>query len=1010
MKLSKVFMSLSAVLGMSYCAQAQVAVTAGGAGPLPFDARPTVAEGWATLTVAGAGNTVLNVGQLDTAVQGLAASSITTELGSSPTDNPFSANAIARWHEVRHRLQSKPTGNSHLVLMATLRNDTGLDITSFSASYLHAVEPAGVEEINGLRVYYSTTGTANSWQLIPALTGANTNGTLSATITPTGWSPGFNLYLLWVDDNADGGTEGGYTIDDFTVANVVTTVLPVSIAITAPTNNQQVIQGSTVNVTTTSTGPILSVDFRLDGTSVIVDTTPPFGFTADATTTAGLSLGTHTLQAFASDGAVQTPSATVTFSVIANTAPTIVITNLAAGTNFLVGTAIPVNARITDDISVTNVDWFVDGSLYVTRAGVANLGFTYVNSLSGSHTIHGVATDSTGTQTTSASVTVGVTNPPAAIFSLLVTNGSDWSYSNFGSEPVDAFGPWYGILFDDSAWPVGTAELGGGDRADGYPEKTTIDFGTSTARFSAIYFRKSFDVANPSLFPNVVLRLLRDDGAVVYLNGTSVWTNNMATTDIDVNTGNIGYTNFAAGSDDGVGYQVVNLPSSVLVAGQNQVSVEVHQQNLTSSDISFDLMLWGEMATPPLLTITSPTNGQTFVAGVNVTVDITASTFVTNATLRVDNVPVGTDDTRPYSIVASNLSVGTHTLIARGLDQFGATGNSPAVTINVVANQPPTVVMTNPPTPVQLLVGSTILLGADAVDSDGAIARVEFYDNGVLINTDATIASFDHTEVDLTAGVHQFTAVAYDNGGRSTTSAPLSVTVTNPPGVTALLTNRSEWRWAAITNSNFGNNWFLPGFDDSGWNLGSGKFGFGGDGEKTIIGGTNIPSFYFRKAITVADPSAFSSVVIGVVRDDGIAVYVNGNIVYTNNMVGAPPYSFDAAGGANTGGENTYLFSTNSSSIFTPGVNVIAVEVHQVNLTSSDVGFDMMIFGAAAGCPEPRITHNSGTGQVTVTWTGGGSLYSSTSVTGPYNTLVSATSPVTLAPSGSTRFFRVRCD
>jgi hypothetical protein len=487
----------------------------------------------------------------------------------------------------------------------------------------------------------------------------------------------------------------------------------------------------------------------------------------------------------------------------------------------------------------------------------------------------------------------------------------------------------------------------------------------------------------------------------------------MATTDIDPVSGNIAYTNLALASDDGLTYQVLNLPSSVLIPGANHVGVEVHQQNATSSDLSFDLMIWGEMATAPVLTITAPTSGQSFIAGVPVTVDVTASTFVTNATLLVDGAPVGTVDARPYSIVASNLAIGTRTLVARGVDEFGVTGNSAPVTITIVPNQPPTVAITNPPANIELLVGSSITLDAEAADADGVLNRVEFYDNGTLINTDTTIAGFDHTEVDLTAGVHVFTAVAYDNGGLSVVSAPRTVTFTNPPGVTVLMTNRSEWRWAAITNADFGNDWVTMGFNDSDWNIGHGKFGLGGDGEHTVVGVTGIPSFYFRKVLTVANPSAYSAIVIGAIRDDGLIVHVNGNPVFTDRITGTPPIPFDtladspAVGGAD---ENRYFLSTNSSSIFSAGPNIIAVEVHQQSLTSSDIGFDLIIFGAAPGCPRPTATYNSLTGQVTVSWTGGGQLYGSTDVVGPYNTLVSATSPVSFLPAGNTRFFRVRCD
>ena len=1011
MKVS-VFGLFAVAFGLIYNVHAQISVLSSGAGPLTFSGptAPTVADGWSTRFVGSDAATITTPAQLETAVQALNASTITTALGSSTSD-PSTANMIARWNGARFRLQSKPTTVDFTVLMATLRNDTGEDISSFDVSYLHAVDPAGAETptgLNGWFAYYSTSGSAGTWQPISAFSGVNANATLSTTITPIGWSPGLNLYIIWADDNG-GGTEGGYTMDDFTISNVITEVLPVSIVITSPTNTQRVIRGVTVNVTTTTTGPIQDVDFRLDGASVNVDNTPPFGFPLD---TLSLSLGNHTLQGIASDGAQQTPSAIVTFQVVSNAPPTIAVTNLAAPTNFLVGTAIPVNAAIADDVAVTNVDWFVNGILYTRRPGA--LGFTYVDPIPGTYTIHGVATDTIGQQTTSASVTVGVTNPAPAIFGLFLTNGSDWKYYNAGGEPLDlGFGAWYVSFFDDGAWATGQAELGGGDAADGHPERTTIDIGPPTARFSAIYFRKVFTVNNLSQYPNVMLRLLRDDGAVVYLNDVAVWTNNMATTTLDAVTGNIAYTNFAAGSDDGLAYQTLNISPGYLFDGDNTVAVEVHQQNATSSDLSFDMMIWGEKATAPTLSITSPTNNQRFISGVPVTVDVTASTFITNVTLLVDNVAAGSDGTRPFSIVASNLAVGNHTLVARGRDQFGVNGDSPAISITVVANQLPTVTLTNPPGNQQMLVGSSITLGATAADADGTIARVEFHDNGVLVATPDTSVPYSRGDVDLTAGVHTYTAVAFDNSGASTVSAPITVTVTNPPNVTALLTNRSEWKWIAVSNDTVGTTWMTASYNDAAWNIGRGKFGFGGDGEHTVIGDTNIPSFYFRKVLNVPNPAALGDIVMAAVRDDGLIIHVNGAAVRNDRMSATPPITYStladspAVGGAD---ENTFFLSTNANSIFTAGANIIAVEVHQQTLTSSDVGFDLMIFSAAPGCPRPRIVYGPADGQATISWTGAGQLYSSPVATGPYSTLASSTSPFTFSTTGTMRFFVVRCN
>src|SRR5688572_30738929 len=194
---------LSVAIGLINSSHGQISVTSSGAGPLTFPARPTVLEGWSTIGVGDNAATITTVAQLQTAVQALNAANIVTRVGTSASD-PSTANAIARFNEMRFRLQSKPTGVDFTVLMATLRNDTGLDVTSFDVSYLHAVDPAGAETptaaLNGWYAYYSTTGAPGSWQPISAFTGINADGTLTATITFSSWAPGQSLYIIWADD------------------------------------------------------------------------------------------------------------------------------------------------------------------------------------------------------------------------------------------------------------------------------------------------------------------------------------------------------------------------------------------------------------------------------------------------------------------------------------------------------------------------------------------------------------------------------------------------------------------------------------------------------------------------------------------------------------------------------------------------------------------------------------------------------------------------------------------
>ena len=99
--------------------------------------------------------------------------------------------------------------------------------------------------------------------------------------------------------------------------------------------------------------------------------------------------------------------------------------------------------------------------------------------------------------------------------------------------------------------------------------------------------------------------------------------------------------------------------------------------------------------------------------------------------------------------------------------------------------------------------------------------------------------------------------------------------------------------------------------------------------------------------------------------------------------------------------ESTYFFGLAS----TEPPREVTAQVHEIFL---DTVLD--IRARAPGCSDPKVVYNSATGRVTISWTGSGQLYESTGVIGPYDTLASATSPFTFTPSGSTRFFRVRCD
>jgi hypothetical protein len=168
----------------------------------------------------------------------------------------------------------------------------------------------------------------------------------------------------------------------------------------------------------------------------------------------------------------------------------------------------------------------------------------------------------------------------------LVAAGSAWKYLDDGSNQGTA---WYAPGFDDTGWASGPAQLGYGDG----DESTLVGFGPDpNNKFTTTYFRQTFIVANPGSYVSLRLSLLRDDGAVAYLNGVEVARSAMSSKAPS-------YTEFAAKTCSNIAEDRFHdywFDPTALVAGSNVLAVEVHQRTLTSSDLSLDAALFGNPA------------------------------------------------------------------------------------------------------------------------------------------------------------------------------------------------------------------------------------------------------------------------------------------------------------------------------------------------------------------------------------------------------------------------------
>jgi hypothetical protein len=329
-----------------------------------------------------------------------------------------------------------------------------------------------------------------------------------------------------------------------------------------------------------------------------------------------------------------------------------------------------------EDGEVSIVQFYANG---VQLGTATNAPFTYTESniVAGAYSLVAVAVDNTGLSVTSAPVAVTVAPR-------LVASGTDWKYLDDGSDPGSN---WANPTFNDSGWSNGIAELGFGDG----DEATLLrQFSTITGTNGiAYYFRRSFDLASTAGITNLVLRLVRDDGAIVRLNGTEVFRINMPTGTVTSRT----FAAQAIANDNS--FHGVRVNPSLLVTGRNVLAVEMHQYNLTSSDLSFDLQLLPNIPpTPPQAALVSPTNGAVFFGPTNIYLDALATDFdqsVTSVVFTVNGTRVGTDTTDNYEIdghnfsfIVSNLDVGAYSLRMAATDAGGLVRTSAPVNIQVL--------------------------------------------------------------------------------------------------------------------------------------------------------------------------------------------------------------------------------------------------------------------------------------------------------------------------------------
>ena len=161
----------------------------------------------------------------------------------------------------------------------------------------------------------------------------------------------------------------------------------------------------------------------------------------------------------------------------------------------------------------------------------------------------------------------------------IVSYGSSWKYLDTNTRPAG----WELSGFADGGWPSGPGQLGYGDG----DEATVVACAACSPKYITTYFRKTINIPDPTIYTNFTLNVKRDDGIVVYINGTERYADNMPAGRLHSTLAS------AVAADDGNTPQTTTLAITNFIAGNNVIAVEIHQNATTSSDITFDLELIG---------------------------------------------------------------------------------------------------------------------------------------------------------------------------------------------------------------------------------------------------------------------------------------------------------------------------------------------------------------------------------------------------------------------------------
>jgi len=355
------------------------------------------------------------------------------------------------------------------------------------------------------------------------------------------------------------------------------------------------------------------------------------------------------------------------FTGFPNFEPKISITNPSDSSTFTAPVSITINAPASDSNGTIVAVEFYQGTTLLGKDSTAPYSFTWNNVAPGNYKLTAKAYDNGGATETSAAVTITVNGVQGCTASGSISREL---WSNVTGTGVNTI-------------PVTTT-----------PTSTSqVSLFEGSVNVGDNYGARYRGYICPPVSGNYIFWIASDDYSELWLS----------TNDNPSNKVRIAYVNGYTASRQWTKYTTQQSAQINLVAGQRYYIEALHKEAYGNDNLAVGWLLpngvqerpiGGNRLSPyttsgnqsPVVSITSPTNEQSFTAPATITINANASDpdgNVTKVEFFHEGTKIGEDLSSPYSITWNNVTAGSYTLTAKATDNEDAQTTSEQVAITV---------------------------------------------------------------------------------------------------------------------------------------------------------------------------------------------------------------------------------------------------------------------------------------------------------------------------------------